>query len=406
MQLDQRQPPPSIEYVALVALLISIGALGTDLMLPALDVIGVELRAAAANDVHYIVTAFFLGMAAGQLLAGPLSDSFGRKPVICAGYALFIIGCVISMVTNSWPIMLAARVLQGFGAAAPRIVTVALVRDSYHGRAMARIMSIVMAAFVIVPIIAPVIGLGLIHLGGWRSTFLGLAVLAILVSLWFVRRQPETLMVQDQRSFHPSEIWKGVLEIIGTRVTLGYTIATGFAYGMFVGYLGSAQQVFAVTFQVGDLFVVYFALASASLGIASLVNASLVMRFGMRVLTWVALLALTSISFGFWGLLPLFAGNPPLAVFLIWQLLAFFCVGIIFGNLNALALEPLGHMAGLGAGFIGSIATFISLPLAAVMGQQFDGTVFPLVSGFAMLGLTACATVVWTHHVPRGRESG
>ncbi len=406
MQIDQRQPPPSVEYVALVALLISIGALGTDLMLPALDVIGVELGAASANDVHYIVTAFFLGMAAGQLLAGPLSDSFGRKPVIYAGYALFIIGCVISMVTDSWPIMLAARVVQGFGAAAPRIVTVALVRDSYHGRAMARIMSIVMAAFVIVPVIAPVIGLGLIHLGGWRSTFLGLAVLAILVLLWFARRQPETLMAQDQRSFDPSEIWKGVLEIIGTRVTLGYTIATGFAYGMFVGYLGSAQQVFAVTFQVGDLFVVYFAFASASLGIASLVNASLVMRFGMRFLTWVALLALTGISFGFWALLPLFTGIPPLAMFLIWQLSTFFCVGIIFGNLNALALEPLGHMAGLGAGFIGSIATFISLPLAAVIGQQFDGTVFPLVSGFALLGLAACASVVWTHHAPRGRENG
>ena len=395
MQNPNGPSTPSFEYIILVALLISIGALGTDLMLPALDVIGTDLGASAANDVHYIVTAFFFGMAAGQLIAGPLSDTFGRKPIIYAGYGLFVLGCLISMLTTSWEVMLAGRVLQGLGAAAPRIVTVALVRDAYEGRAMARVMSIVMAAFIIVPIIAPMIGQGLIYVGGWRSTFLGLAVLAMVVSVWFALRQEETLAAAERRAFRPREILAGIAEILRTRVALGYTIATGLVYGMFVGYLGSAQQIFEVTFQVGDLFVVYFAIASASLGAASLLNASLVMRFGMQLLTWLALVGLTVLSFGFLLILPLCGGGvPSLPVFLVWQLSAFFCVGITFGNLNALALEPLGHMAGLGAAFIGSIATFISLPLAAIIGQRFDGTIYPLVSGFAALGFAACLVMI------------
>jgi DHA1 family bicyclomycin/chloramphenicol resistance-like MFS transporter len=406
MAEDTGQRRPAAGYVVLVAMLISIGALGTDIMLPALDVIGSELGAGDPNDVHFVVTAFFLGMAAGQLFVGPLSDSLGRKPLIYAGYGVFVIGCVISMTTEDWTTMLAGRVLQGFGAAAPRVVTVALVRDEYAGRAMARVMSIVMAAFIIVPIVAPALGQGLIHLGGWRATYIGLAVLGIAVSLWFAARQPETLAPANRRPFRIGEIWKGVREIVGTRAAFGYTIATGLMYGVFVGYLGSAQQIFEITFGVGDLFVVYFAVAAASLGVASLVNASLVMRLGMRRLTGTALSALTALSFGFLLLLPVYDGVPPLPMFLAWQLSAFFCVGIIFGNLNALALEPLGHMAGLGAAFVGSIATFISLPLASTIGQFFDGTVLPLVGGFASLGLASFAVVLWTNRGRPRREIG
>ena len=390
------------EYIALIALLISIGAMGTDLMLPALDVIGLELAVANENDVHLIVTAFFLGMAAGQLLVGPLSDSIGRKPVIYMGYGVFIIGCLLSMVTSDWVLMLAGRILQGLGAAAPRIVTVALVRDEFEGRAMARILSIVMAVFIIVPIVAPALGQGLIHLGGWRATFAGLTGLAVLATLWFALRQPETLPASKRRPFRFTDIWMGIGEIVRTRVALGYTIATGLMYGMFVGYLGSAQQIFRDTFKSGDLFVVYFAIASASLGAASLLNARLVMRLGMRRLSWSAMVCLTVLSFGFWATLPMFEGVPPLPYFLAWQLATFFCVGIIFGNLNALSLEPLGHMAGLGAAFVGSISTFLSLPLAWVIGHQFDGTVFPLVIGFALLGLATCGVVFWTDREPGG----
>jgi len=271
-----------------------------------------------------------------------------------------------------------------------------MVRDEFAGRAMARILSIVMTFFIIVPILAPAIGQGLIYIGGWQLTFAVLAVLAVVASVWLHTRQRETLHPVNKRPLHLRSIWNGLLEIVRTRVSLGYTVATGLMYGMFLGYLGSAQQIFQVTFGVGDLFVVYFALASASFGAASLVNARLVMQHGMRALTWAALVSLTGISLLFWILLLQYDGIPPISLFLVWQLSAFFCVGIIFGNLNALSLEPLGHLAGLGAAFVGSIATFISLPLAWIIGHHFDGTVFPLLAGFAILGLASCTVVVWT----------
>lgn len=393
---DTRESPASAEYILLVAILISIGAMGTDIMLPALDQIGQDFGVTNQNDVHFIVTAFFFGIAAGQVIMGPLSDSFGRKPVIYLGYALFILGCLLSVFADSWAMMLIGRVLQGIGAAAPRIVTVALVRDQFEGRAMARIMSVVMAAFIIVPIIAPALGQVLIYYGGWRATFAGLIVLAVLVTVWFAKRQPETLHLARRQPFRIYHILRGILEVFRSRIALGYTIATGLMYGMFVGYLGSAQQIFDEVFGVGNLFAAYFAVSAASLGVASLVNAKFVMRIGMLRLTLAALIGLTVISFLFWVALVSFDGRPPLVVFLSWQLAAFFCVGITFGNLNALALEPLGHIAGLGAAFVGSISTLISLPLAWVIGSNFDGTVYPMVSGFAVLGLAACFAVFWT----------
>ena len=382
--------------MVLIAVLISIGALATDLMLPALGLIGHDLSVPDPNDTHIVITIFFLGMAVGQLLVGPLSDTLGRKPTIYLGYGVFLVGCLMSMFAESWTIMLLGRVLQGLGAAAPRIVTVALVRDEYEGRAMAQIMSIVMAVFILVPIVAPAIGQGVIYLGGWRATFTSLAALGIAATIWFALRQPETLPVEGRRPFRVVSIWSGIVEIVRTRIALGYTLATGLMYGLFLGYLSSAQRIFSATFGVSDLFALYFALSAASIGAASLLNANLVLRLGMRRLTGIAITGLTLVSFGFWAMLPGFEGMPPLWLFLAWQMAAFFCVGIIFGNLNALSLEPLGHMAGLGAAFVGSIATFMCLPLAWIIAGRFDGTVFPLVAGFAVLSLAAGCVVVWT----------
>ncbi len=388
------------EFVAMMAMMVATVAFSIDSMLPAMPDIANDLTPDAPNRAQLILTSFVVGIGIGTFFVGPLSDTFGRKPVIYAGYGVFVLGCLVSAFTESWAIMLAGRVLQGFGAAAPRIVTVAMVRDEYEGRAMARIMSIVMAAFIIVPVVAPALGQGLILLGGWRSTFAGLVVLALAVVGWFALRQRETLAPEDKRAFRLGDIAAGLREILRTRVALGYTLTAGLMYGMFVGYLGAAQQIFQGVFGVGELFAAYFALASTALGAAAIVNASLVMRLGMRRLTGLALVALTGLSFGFWALLPLYGGQPPMLLFILWQLSVFFCVGITFGNLNALALEPLGHMAGLGAAFVGSLATFLSLPLAAAISARINGTVTPLIAGFAVLGLAACCVMYWTN---RGR---
>jgi DHA1 family bicyclomycin/chloramphenicol resistance-like MFS transporter len=194
----QSAKTPRLEYILLVALIMSTGAMGTDIMLPALSVIGADLAVPNPNDVHSIVTMFFLGMAVGQLLVGPLSDAFGRRPLIFVGYTLFVLGSVVAALTESWSMMLVARMLQGVGASAPKIVAVALIRDQYEGRAMARIMSIVTAVFILVPIIAPAIGQGLIWAGGWRFTFVGLSALSISVAIWFALRLPETLAQENR----------------------------------------------------------------------------------------------------------------------------------------------------------------------------------------------------------------
>lgn len=256
------------EYVILIAFVTSIGAMGSDIMLPALDEMGRDLGVENPNDVHFAITSFFLGMAFGQLVVGPLSDSYGRKPVIFWGYVTFIAGCALSYWAESWDVMLAGRILQGLGAATPRIAATALVRDEYEGRAMAKVMSVVMAVFIFVPIIAPTFGLGLIKLGGWQMTFIGLAGMAVLAALWFQTRQRETLAPEKRLPFRLVPLWQGAVEVMRSRVAVGYTVASGMITGAFFGYLGSAQQVFEQTFQTGDLFVAFFALASTSIGAA------------------------------------------------------------------------------------------------------------------------------------------
>ena len=386
---------PIPEFVILLAMMVSTTALATDIMLPALDVMGHDLGVDDPNSVQLIVSSLFLGFAVGQALAGPLSDSFGRKPVIYGGYALFTIGCLMSLFAASWEVMIAGRVLQGFGAAAPRIVTMALVRDGYEGRAMARIMSIVMAVFILVPTIAPALGQVVIYLSGWRATFTVLIALGIFASAWFALRQPETLPPPMRRAFSARSIGAGLREIMASRVAVGHTVALGLIFGVFLSYLSTAQQIFQAAYDTGALFALYFGMAALSIGGASVVNSLLVMRMGMRHLTRMALIGLAGLSFLF--LIPayLWDGTPPLALFMAWLMAAFFCVGILFGNLNSIAMEPLGHIAGLGAALIGSLSNFIALPISFYIGHHFDGTVVPLVMGFGLAGVAALIVVVW-----------
>lgn len=402
------EPLPLPEFVAMLALIVSIVALATDIMLPALDRIGADLGVADPNDAQLVISSLFVGFAVGQLLAGPLSDSFGRKPIIYLGYAVFIAGCLISLLTTSFTWMLIGRALQGLGAAGPRIVAVALVRDGYAGRAMARIMSFVMAVFIFVPALAPAIGQVVISFSGWRATFALLLVTAATAFLWFALRQPETLAPAERRALSAASIAQGLAEIARTRLAVGYTIAMGTVFGAFLGYLNAAQQIFQSAYHTGTLFPVYFAGGAFSIGLASVVNARLVMRLGMRYLTWRALAAQTALGLGFLIAVLAFGGIPPIGLFMAWLALTFFCTGILFGNMNAMAMEPLGHMAGLGAAVVGAGATIVSLPLGWWIGASFDGTVTALVAGFAGLGLAGLLIMRWTERTaaPTGGHAG
>ncbi|MEP1770858.1 MAG: multidrug effflux MFS transporter [Anderseniella sp.] len=390
------KPLGMAEFVTMLATMVSILALSIDAMLPALGRIGADLGVTDANDTQLIVSGMFLGFAAGQIAAGPLSDSFGRKPVIYGGYVIFIAGCIMSMTATVFEVMLAGRVLQGLGAAAPRIVSLALVRDGYEGRAMARIMSIVMAIFILVPAIAPSVGEAVLLVADWRAIFGLLLLVAVIAFMWFATRQPETLAMQDRRKFSLSNIAGGIAEACSFRAAVGYTIASGIIFGAFLGYLSSAQQVFQTVYGTGKLFAVYFGVAALAIGAASIFNSSVVMRLGMRFLTWRALFGVTVISALFLMIVWQFDGVPPLWSFMVWLLAAFFATGILFGNFNAMAMEPLGHMAGLGAAFVGSVSTFISLPLGWAIGHWFDNTVVPLIAGFAILGAISLMVMWWT----------
>ncbi len=400
-------PLPLPEFVIMMAMMISIVALSTDMMLPGLATIGHDLGVDDGNDVQLIVSSLFLGFAVGQAFAGPLSDSFGRKPIIYLGYAVFGFGCILSLTATTWEAMIAGRVLQGLGAASPRIVTLALVRDGYEGRGMARIMSVVMAIFVLVPTIAPALGQVVIHFSGWRATFLVLIVLAVIAATWFAIRQPETLPPQERRPFSARAIGRGLKEIFRNRTAMGTTIALGMIFGAFLAYLSTAQQVYEVVYDAGALFPLYFGMTALSIGASAVVNSLLVMRLGMRFLTRCALFGLIALAGIAAVPVTLWGGVPPLPLFIGWLIASFFCVGLLFGNLNAIAMEPLGHIAGLGAALIGSVSNFIALPIAYFIGHQFNGTVVPLVTGFGIVGLLALAVFIWSERgLARAAQTG
>ena len=389
------------EFIVLIALIISLVALSTDAMLPALPLIAADLGVTRINDSQYVISVFFAGMALGQMFFGPLSDSIGRRPAIISGFALFACGCLLSTFAVNFEQMLLGRLLQGIGAAGPRIVSIALVRDQYKGREMARIMSFVMTVFILVPVFAPAIGQLVLFLADWRFIYVLFLLLVVVLVAWFWVRQPETLSVEKRVSFSFARLLLDIAAISRIRASLGYTLTMGFVFGGFIGYLSSSQQIFQVRYQLGDYFPIYFGILACAIGFASLMNAGLVMRFGMRLLSRYALIGMCLLSVPFWVLCAMQGGHPPLYALMAYLLALFFCFGILFGNLNALAMEPLGHIAGLGSALIGSVSTLMSVVFGVIIANAYDQTVLPLVAGFALLGLLALLTMQWTdaeHH--------
>jgi DHA1 family bicyclomycin/chloramphenicol resistance-like MFS transporter len=392
----KRKADPSLpEFVIIVSLITSLGALSIDAILPALPQIGSDLNVQNANGRQLTISLFILGMALGQILSGPLSDKTGRKPPAYWGYALFVVGSLLSLFAASFPILLSGRFLQGAGISASRTVTMALVRDRYEGRAMARVMSFVMTVFILVPMLAPTLGQTMLILAGWRSIFGFYVLFAVITVLWFGLRMPETLAPENRVPFSLRRIVMAIREIVGIRLVLGFTVAAGLINGAFLGYLNSAQQIFQEQYALGERFPLYFAVAAFSIGLASLLNSRLVMRLGMSLLARWSLFAVLGLSIGALGVALLTAGQPPLWLLMAYLVTAFFCIGILFGNINALAMKPLGHIAGIGAAVIGSLSTLISVPIGTLIGQSYNGTILPFFAGMAILAGLSTLVVRW-----------
>ncbi len=387
--------PSNLEFVILASLMMSLLAFTIDAMLPALPLIGSELGVQNPNSRQLVISIIFLGLAVGQIFFGPLSDTTGRKPAIYAGYALFIAGALMSVLATSFPIMLFGRLMQGLGASGPRAVTLAMVRDRFGGRAMAQIMSYIITTIVLMPMLAPSLGQVIMNFFGWRAIFGSFILFALITLSWFTLRIPETLTPDKRSPFSINRIVSATIEIVKIRPALGYTVSAGLISGAFIGYLNSSQQILQEQFALGDLFPIAFAVIALSIGIATISNSRLVLRYGMRFLVRWSLYGILGLALAALLLALVYTGQPPFWLFMAYIMLTFFCIGILFGNQNALAMEPLGDMAGIGAAIVGSLSTLISMPLGTIIGQSYNGTILPLVIGMLVLTGLAILVVRW-----------
>lgn len=364
----------------------SVAALAIDALLPALDIIGIAIGTDQLADNQLLVTLIFLGLGIGPLIFGPISDSMGRKPVVYMGFALFILASFICVNAQSLEIMILGRILQGIGLSAPRTISIAIIRDRYSGDYMARIMSFVTVVFLLVPIVAPALGKFILDNHNWQGIFYIQVFISLLVALWFWRRQPETLALQNRIPFSRTLFIDGFKEVFSHKRTIGFTVISGFVVGSFLVYLSSAQQIFQLQYGLKEEFPYIFAGLAISLGLAIFLNGTLVLRYGMeKLVTWALLLFLmvsATYIFLFYN-----SANPTIEVLLLFFALQFFAIGFLFGNLRALAMESMGHIAGIASAVTGFLATIMAVPISTWIGRYISDTTLPLFIGFLICSL-------------------
>tara|TARA_A100000171_G_C2126875_1_gene144107 strand:- start:867 stop:2075 length:1209 start_codon:yes stop_codon:yes gene_type:complete len=383
--MQKSQQRPQFEFVAIMASLMSIVALAIDALLPAMSTIGIDINSLDPTENQKFITMIFLGLGVGQLVFGPLSDSFGRKPIVYIGFIVFCVASVICVLAPNLEWMILGRILQGIGLSAPRTISISMIRDSYKGDYMAKIMSFVTAFFILVPIVAPAMGKFFLDHYGWESIFYMQLVATIIVGVWFWRRQPETLKPEYKIEFSSHVFVDGFKELLRHRETMAFTIVSGLITGAFMVYLSSAQEVFEVQFGLADNFPYVFAGLAISVGLSTLLNGTMVVKLGMRRLAMIALTLFCTVSMVYVGLF-WNSQNPALWILITFLAMQFFTLGFLFGNLRAIAMEPIGHIAGIGAAITGFISTMIAIPIATYVGSYIQDTILPLFVGFLVCG--------------------
>ncbi len=400
MNISAKPGVSKAEFIALIARMFATIAFSIDAMLPALPEIGQALSPGDINRAQLVLTAFVLGMGMGTFFTGPLSDAFGRKRVIAGGAILYIAAALVAWRAQSLELLLASRVVMGLGAAGPRVVGLAIVRDLFSGREMARIMSIAMMIFTLVPAIAPMLGAGIIAVSSWRAIFLAFTLFALVIIAWMGLRLPETLPRQSRRPFRMPLLMGAVREMFAhPSVRLSIMVQT-LCLGMLFTMLTMVQQVYDVIFDRGASFPFWFGFVALMSGSASLLNAAIVVRVGMRrIVTWslgaqilfsAAMLVLSTQA------LP---QTLMFGLFVAWQTSVFFLAGTTLGNLNAMAMEPMGHIAGMAASVTGAVSTVLAVAIAAPVGLLFDGTLLPLGTGLLTMTCLAFTLMLRMAHI-------
>jgi len=384
---SKKQPHPGmlfVEFVIVVAALMALNALAMDIMLPALPEIGQAFNIVNENDRQQVLIAYMIGFGVAQLFFGPVSDAFGRRKVLLGGLFLYSLASIGSLMANTLDHLLLARLVQGIGCAATRVVAVSLVRDSYSGRQMGKVMSLVMMIFIAVPIVAPSIGQVILLFADWHWIFSTLLFAGLVLFFWCYARLPETLSAENRQPLEVRAILNAYSKVITTRTSLGYMIALSFVFGGLFAFISMSQQIFVDIFDLGPWFPVVFACAAVSMAIASFTNSRLVEKLGMRQLSQIATIAFTLLG-SVMLLLALF-GLEMLwsTVLLSAGIMASF--GFIGPNFNAMAMEPLGDIAGTASSVIGFATTLGGAILGFTMGQMFDGTTVPLALAYTLYG--------------------
>jgi DHA1 family bicyclomycin/chloramphenicol resistance-like MFS transporter len=389
------------EFVIVIASIMALNPLATDMMLPALPAIRSAFHITDANRPQMVLSIFLLGFAAGQFVTGPVSDRFGRRPVLLAGMAVYCVASLFAIVAPSFENLLLARVVQGLGTSATRVIATSIVRDCYAGRRMASVMSLAMMVFIAVPIIAPAFGQAVLLLSQWRGIFAVLMIYGVLALLWSGLRMPETLPEQKRRSLAVGELLAAFRQTVTSRQTLGYALAAGGVQGSLFGFLFSSQQVFTEVYKLGYYFPLAFAAIAIGVAIAGFLNSMFVGRLGMRVISHGALLGFVAVAGAMLAATRLHM--LPLPLFMALATSMMFSFGLMFANFTALAMEPQGHIAGTASSLYGSITTLLGIGIGAAIGQAYDGTLLPFATGFFLCTLAALAVVLV---VEKGRLFG
>ena len=376
------------EFIVIMAALMSLVSLAIDALLPAMTNIGATIGITDATNNQLLITMIFLGLGFGQLISGPLSDSYGRKPIIYIGFIVFAFASLICVFSTSLEMMIVGRIAQGIGLSAPRTISIAMIRDRFSGNYMAKVMSFVVAIFILVPVVAPALGKIMLDLYGWQSIFYSQLLFGLAVMLWLWKRQPETLKKENKRDFKLSLLVAGLKEFIKHKNAVVFTFFSGCITGSFMVYLSASQLIFEQQYNLKDEFPFIFAGIALFIGIATFLNGTFVVRLGMFKLVSIFTIIFTLIPFVY---IFLYSGetNPSIYILVTFFGLQFFAIAFLFGNTRALAMEPIGHIAGIGAAINGFVSTIMAVPIATLIGSFINTTALPLFIGFFVCGVIA-----------------
>jgi len=380
LEVVRHRPMGFTEFVIIIATIMSLNPLAMDMMLPALPEIGSAFHIDLPNRLQMVLSAFLIGFGVGQFAIGPLSDSFGRRPVMLGGMVLYVVASLFAIASPSFETLLLARALEGLGTAATRVIATSIVRDCYAGRRMASVVSLAMMVFIAVPVVAPSFGQAVMTLTNWRGIFIVLTVYGIMTLLWSAARLPETLPAAERKPFSAGAILDAYRTTLTNRQTLGYALAAAGISGAIFAYVLCAQQIFTGVYGLGHYFPLAFAAIAAAIAIAGFLNSRLVVRLGMRMISHAALVLCLVVA----GAMFVAAQTHllPLWAFMTLSALMMFAFGLMFSNFTALALEPQRFNAGTASSLYGSITTLLGIGAGAVIGQGYDGTVTPFATGF------------------------